>query len=86
MSQPRIIDAREILPQNGIGGRVSSSDRRAKLRAHLAKEAEAPLLVAMFAKPVDFRSDGEDGEFVGMVQRYRKAQDCQVPCPDQPRM
>jgi len=86
MSQARIIDAREILPQNGVGGLISPGNGRAKLRAHLAEETEAPLLVAMVPEPVDFRSDGKDGEFIGMVQRYRKAQDCQVPCPDQPRM
>jgi hypothetical protein len=84
--QPRVVDAREILLQHGVGGRVSSSNGRAKVSAHLAEEAEATLLTVIFPKPVDFRGNGEYGEFIGMVQRQCKAQDRQMPCPYQPRM
>jgi len=86
VSHPRVVDAGEILPQDGVGGRVSSRNGRAKLSAHLAEEAEAMLVAAIPPKPVDLCGSGEYGEFIGAVQRHRETQDRQMPGPYQPRM
>src|SRR5882757_7757686 len=83
-SQPSVVDAREILPQGCIRSLVSPQNGCAELRARLAKETELSFLVATPAKPVDFRGNGEYAQPVGMVQRYCKAQDCEVPRPYHP--
>lgn len=84
MFQPSVVDAREILPQGRVCGWVSSENGRAELGARLTEEAELSFLVAIPAKPIDSCSNSEYAQFVGIVQRYCKAQDCEVPRPYHP--
>jgi hypothetical protein len=82
--QPGVVDTSEILPQGHLVGLVSSQDGRAEVHARLPKETELLLLVATPAKPVDCCRNSPYGYPVGMIQRYRKAQDREVPRPYHP--
>jgi hypothetical protein len=99
MFQPDVIDGSEILPQGRIGGWVSPQNGGAEIRTRLAKETELSLLVATPAKPVsaksvstkpvstkpvDLRGSSEHAQPVGIIKRYRKTQDGEVPRPDHP--
>jgi hypothetical protein len=72
------------LLQGRIGGLVSPQNGRAELRARLPEETELSFLVATRAKPIDSCSNSEYAQLVGIVQRYCKAKDCEVPRPYHP--
>lgn len=82
--QPDVVDIGEILPQGRVGGLVLPQNGRAEVRALLPKETELSFLAATSAKPIDFYSNGEYAEHVGIVQRDGKAQDGEVPRPYHP--
>jgi hypothetical protein len=78
--QPSVLNSREILPQQRLGtGHVWPQDRFAQLRAGSSEKIEIHPVFARAAKPVDFIGDREQSEPVGIVPRYREAENCEVP-------
>ncbi|KRR06810.1 hypothetical protein [Bradyrhizobium valentinum] len=74
-----IVKPGQMLLQDRGGAFVRLQDRCAKLHAGAAKEFELGAAFLPRIEPVDFAGDPEHSQPVGIVQRHRIAQDCQMP-------
>jgi hypothetical protein len=82
-----IIDSRKILLEQCLGSStVRLQNSLAQLRAGPPEKIEIHPLIMRPAEPVDFISDREHAESIGIVVRQGEAQDCHVPGPQSPRL
>ena len=78
--QPSVLNSCDVLPQQRLGTRhVWPQDSLTQLGTASSKKIEIRPLFARSAQPVDFIGNRQQAEPVGIVPRYREAQDCEMP-------
>jgi len=84
--QPRLVDLLAEAVQSRLGVLLLAVDGRAEPGGGSAEEVQRVLAAAPAAETIKFGCESRDIEPVGITQRHRKAQHCQLPGAEQPVM